>query len=200
MLFERLPEETYHGEPHVAAFQGAVEAEYQKARKIYDDLVAQMRPSTASWGLGLYEWEYGIEPGDGKTAADRLAIWRAKRRGCGTATPAAMLRIAQSFSEHPARVDEIPEEYRFRVVLDASAAARQTDLIRAIGEAKPAHLMFGVSLLLRMSLAGVRLGARCATGTRLAVHPYLPGEVEARGRARIGAHWKWGQRLNIQPK
>ena len=199
MFYEQLPQEVYHDEPHVRALQDALETEYRKAREIYDDLILQMRPSTASWGLRLYEREYGIEPDATRSTTDRLAVWRAKRRGRGVTTSEVIRNIAQSFSKEPVRVVECPEEYRFSIFLDASAAKLQNALTRAIEEAKPAHLAFGVSLHLRMPESALRAGARCTMGTRIAVHPYKVEGLNAYAQAKGGTHWKWGHRLSVQP-
>lgn len=143
-LFEKLPQEAYRGEPHVVAFQEAVGAQLQKLAEARDDLLRQVRPETATWGLALFEKEYGIGPDTFQPIRQRLSRWRTKRQGQGTTTKELLRQMAERFSGGAAEVTEYAEDYLVAIYFSGTRGKVQgAELLeRSIRELLPAHLDF----------------------------------------------------------
>lgn len=141
-LMRHLPEHLYSGEAHVADLQGAFGAQAGAVAAARDDLLLQARPSTATWGLERYEREYGILPDRSKTPAQRLAFWRAKRRGQGTVTREYLRNVAAGYSGGLAEVEEFPAQHRFVIRFTGCLGVPPgiEDFKALVEELKPAHL------------------------------------------------------------
>lgn len=142
MLKDYLPENSYRGEEHVVDFQDAVQSALSSAQAARDELMLQLRPSTATWGLTLYEKEYGIVPDVSKPINQRLSVWRAKRRGQGTTTAELLRLMASSFSGGEVEVKEHAAEYLVEIMFVGTwgVPPNVSDLERSIREVLPAHL------------------------------------------------------------
>lgn len=140
-LMAQLPWRVYHDQEHVADFQRAWGKELDVLIAARDDLYRQMRPGTATWGLALFEREYGILPDPGKALEKRRGLWRAKRRGRGTTTTAVLQQTAELVTGLPAEVVEYPELDYFEILIHARQQPMDIrDLVRIVEEIKPAHL------------------------------------------------------------
>lgn len=143
-LMEHLPAQVYSGETHVQDFQDALDAQLRLAQAARDDLMLQLRPETATWGLTRFEQEYGISTDMSQSYEQRRETLRAKRRSRGTATVAQIQRIAQSFSNSENTVIEHYSAYRFTIKFIGTIGIppNMADLATAIEDCRPAHLAF----------------------------------------------------------
>lgn len=141
-LMDKLPQKIYHREPHVKDIQDAIGQQVEEAQQARDDLLLQCRPSTATWGLTIYEREYGITPDVTKPRDQRLATWRAKRRGSGTTTRELIELMASSFSGGEVEVIEHAAEYLIEIKFIGTWGTPPNieDLEQSIREVLPAHL------------------------------------------------------------
>lgn len=144
-LMEYLPDKVYHGEKHVQSLQDAMQEQIQKAQAARDDFLLQTRPATATWGLTLYEKEYGILPDVSKPREQRLSRWRAKRRGQGTTTKHLIALMASSFSGGEVDVTEHTAQYlvEIKFVGTMGVPPNIEDLEQSLREVIPAHLDIG---------------------------------------------------------
>lgn len=143
-LIRHLPEHIYSGEAHVTDLQNGIGKQLQSAQSARDDLLLQVRPSIATWGMQRYEREYGIEPDISKPMDQRLARWRAKRRGQGTTTKELIRLMASSFSGGEVEVTEHAARYEIEIkfVDTWGVPPNIDDLALSIREVLPAHLAF----------------------------------------------------------
>lgn len=144
-LIEHLPHEVYHGEKHVQSLQDALQEQIQKVQSARDDFLMQTRPETATWGLTLYEKEYGITPDVTKPNEQRLCRWRAKRQGQGTTTKQMISLMASSFSGGEVDVVEHIGQYLVEIKFVGTMGVPQNmkDLEQSLREVVPAHLDIG---------------------------------------------------------
>ncbi|HHY52076.1 MAG TPA: DUF2313 domain-containing protein [Clostridiales bacterium] len=161
-LMELLPPQCYNGEEHMEELQAALGRQVEEARKARDDLFLQGRPSTATWGLANYEREYGIIPDPAKPLKQRLALWRAKRRGHGTTTVEVIRGMAQSAFGGEAMVTERPGQYLVEIKTIGTSLANREDFQTAVSEIIPAHLAVKYTYGLRHQSMGPTLTAVCA--------------------------------------
>lgn len=108
------------------------------------DILNQCFIDTATWGLLLWENEYGIETDLNKSYEERREILKAKKRGHGTVNKKMIKETAEAFSGGEVQILEHPESYSFTVKfigikgIPRNLAAFK-DMLDSI---KPAHLSY----------------------------------------------------------
>ena len=124
MLAELIPERL-RKIPELMAVIGAEEPETQAAYDATVDFLAQLNVDTATWGLDLWEFEYGIQTDASKSLDARRTALKAKMRG-----------------NDSCKVTEYPREYLVGVsyTLDLDKQDRVEDCRKSLREALPAHL------------------------------------------------------------
>lgn len=120
--------------------------EYQLSRLAAQtqDLLNQCFVDTATWGLTLWEEEYGIKTNLNSSYEERREVIKAKRRGQGTCTKALIKNVAEAFSGGECNVLENTSPYTFTIqfVGIKGIPKNMKGLISAIDEIKPAHLIY----------------------------------------------------------
>lgn len=108
------------------------------------DLMNQCFVNTATWGLTLWEDNYGIKTDLSKDISFRRSNIIAKMRGQGVTTKNMIKNVAESFSYGEVEVIEVSNEYRFiiKFVGTKGLPPNMDDLQNSIEEIKPAHLGF----------------------------------------------------------
>lgn len=107
-----------------------------------EDLIKQCFIDTATWGLSLWENEYGIETDLSKSYEERREVLRAKKRGQGTVTKKMIKATAEAFSGGEVDVIEYPDKYYFVVkFIGQKGIPKNLQVFRNMLETiKPAHL------------------------------------------------------------
>ena len=142
MLAELIPERLRK----IPELMAVIGAEDPEARAAYDatvDFLAQLNVDTATWGLDLWEFEYGIQTDASKSLDARRTALKAKMRGAATTTAAQIRRIVNAYTGNDnCKVAEYPREYLVGVsyTLDPSAQERIDACRASLREALPAHL------------------------------------------------------------
>lgn len=144
-LMEYLPED-YKKSPPTIEIQTALERMCSGIAEDTEDLRAQFFLSSATWGLQLWEWVYGIETDLTKDAALRRSVVAAKIRGKGTTTVEMIRNTAEAYVNGLVDVIEYNSEYRFEIVMLSviGIPPNLEDLKATIHEIKPAHLDFQI--------------------------------------------------------
>ena len=142
MLAELIPERL-RKIPELMAVIGAEEPEAQAAYDAAVDFLAQLNVDTATWGLDLWEFEYGIQTDASKSLDARRTALKAKMRGAATTTVAQIRRIVNAYTGNDScEVTEYPREYLVGVsyTLDLDKQDRVEACRKSLREALPAHL------------------------------------------------------------
>jgi len=93
------------------------------------------------WSLSIWERELAIIPGFYDTVNLRRAMILAKLAGTPTMTLEQMKRIVNQFvHEQTATVENIPNEYVFKIIIPVDDVPWFTPMNEAVEEYKPAHL------------------------------------------------------------
>lgn len=108
------------------------------------DLLNQAFIDTATWGIDLWEEEYGITTNKLLSYEDRREIVKAKKRGRGTTTIAMIKNTAEAFSGGECNVIPHNEEYRFTIhFIGIKGIPRNMAAFKDMLEIiKPAHLAY----------------------------------------------------------
>lgn len=177
MLTELLPERV-RKIPELMAVIQAEEPEAQAAYTATVDFLAQLNVDTATWGLALWEFAYGIPTQMARTLAERRSILKAKMRGAATTTIEQLRRIVNAYTNHDrCTVTEYPREYMVEVSYELSNYKKElVEACRAsLREALPAHLG-----LIQTTRTPVEAAPLYISGTLVPYHqttnlpPYLP--------------------------
>lgn len=142
MLAELIPERLRK----IPELMAVIQAEEPEAQAAYDavvDFLAQLNVDTATWGLDLWEFEYGIQTDASKSLDARRTALKAKMRGAATTTAAQIRRIVNAYTGNDScEVTEYPREYLVGVSYTLDLDKQDcVDACRAsLREALPAHL------------------------------------------------------------
>lgn len=143
-LIDYLPEDYKKSAPTMEVLNG-LEKLWNKLGGDIDDFQNQLNVETATWGLGLWEWVYGIETDLTKSYEARRNVVEAKMRGSGTTTVALIKSTAESYVG-AVRVEEVNSEYKFVIYMvdEVGIPENIEDLKKTIRQIKPAHLDFEI--------------------------------------------------------
>jgi uncharacterized protein YmfQ (DUF2313 family) len=111
---------------------------------IITDLNNQINPSTATWGLNIWENELNIITDLNKTYEERREVVKAKLCGQGTTTKKMIQNTAVAFSGGDVNIIEHPESYSFTVqfVGIRGIPKNMQSFINMLEDIKPAHLAY----------------------------------------------------------
>ncbi len=141
-----LPE-NYPASRETVTFQQALQPEVDAIWEARDDLLAQLNPCTADWGLDYWENALGLGACDGIPLDTRRRQIVAKLQGRATTTPEVVRAVAETMLGVPVRVVEVFGEYR--VELETAPGYRPRagigQLRGRLAEIMPAHLDCGLS-------------------------------------------------------
>lgn len=141
MLKELLPDRLREI-PQLRAVLDAEEPEAQAAQAAVHDFLAQLNVDTATWGLELWEWQYGIETNVSRTYEERRGSIKAKMRGAATTTARQLERVIDSYVNGQSAVTEYPALYKVSIQFngDYGVPSNLDDCKRAVREILPAHV------------------------------------------------------------
>ena len=136
-----LPE-NYSVSAETKAIQEAIQPELTALWEGRDSLLAQLHPSTATWGLDYWERALGLSTDHSKELEYRRTRVVAKLRGNGTTTAALIKNVAESFTNGEVDVAELYSEYKveIRFVGTLGIPPNMEDLRAALEDIMPAHL------------------------------------------------------------
>lgn len=142
-LMSYLPE-WYRGSPETVAIQNAIQPELQMLWDARDDLLLQLNPNTATWGLAYWEKAFGLTTDENKDLAQRRKLVIAKIQGRETTTPALIKSLAEEILGVPVTVSELYRDYRVELCFDTEGQlpAGMDDLKEILDEIMPAHLVW----------------------------------------------------------
>ena len=181
-LMSYLPE-NYPASRETAAFQGALQPEIDGVWDARDDLLAQLNPYSATWGLNLWEDALGISTASHLDLELRRRQVVAKLQGRSATTPQVVKDTAETLLGTPVTVVERFGEYLVEVWADAvgQLPAGTAQLKGRLREIMPAHLDWQVVIptLARVYIRPA-LGPRMASASPPPHQPRLgPGRIPA---------------------
>ncbi len=140
-LMQYLPE-YWQGIKEMEQLQTVIGEREGITRYLVEDLLNQLFVNTATWGLGRWEKELGLETDLSKTYERRRENILAKLRGSGTTTREMIKNMAIAFSGGEVEVIEYPNEHRFDIRFTGvmGIPPNMQGLEQALDEIKPAHL------------------------------------------------------------
>ena len=157
--------------------QDALSKEHENLRLRIADVARQFFIETATWGLVEWERIYAVNPPAGADYALRRALVKVKMMGTGVMTVEAIKHLANSFlDKQDAEIDELPEPGTFYLITHSSMEYLN-ELIRALAEMSPAHLVFGFRFIRNMD-AVIHLGAVLNCHRKYTIGPKPPEDTK----------------------
>ena len=187
-LMDYLPE-FYLSSREVNVFQDAWQPEIDEIWKARDDLLAQLNPNTATWGLALWEEAFGLPSEESIPYSSRRTRVIARLRGMGTTTPARLQSVLETFCpgcdvslvEH---FHEYMVEIKLRMV--DHTVEDMPGLKAMLRLIMPAHLAWGFAIQLESS-GELRCGVANECCGCMEVWPLAGRKIDASGRIHSGA-------------
>ncbi|HZG81496.1 MAG TPA: putative phage tail protein [Brevibacillus sp.] len=136
MMLKRLQSFMRRSVVYKAIFE-AEELQYSSRDEAIADLQAQLAVSTATWGLTIYEYEYGIKSDKSKSVQARRSAIIAKMRGAGKFTATLVYAIVSAFTD---KVSRVTFTGRIRISFNDLTNVDMAAIAAALEEVKPAHL------------------------------------------------------------
>lgn len=136
-----LPEKFYSAEPFNSILE-AIGKESGNLSDNTDDLLNQFFYQTATWGLDYWETYLGIKKQISQTTEQRREVIKAKLKGAGMCTIQKIIDIAKGFAgTYEVYVTEFYSEYRIEVKFVGGMPTNYNEMVSAIDEIKPAHIL-----------------------------------------------------------
>lgn len=153
-----LPD-NYPDSRETVTFQEALQPEMALCWAHRNNLLLQLNPYTATWGLDLWEDALGLGRSDGLALDVRRRQVVAKLQGVGTTTPEVVRDVAETLLGCPVAVVEHFSQYWVELEVDNGGRLPQgvEQLKARLREIMPAHLGWALVIPTRLEI-GIALG------------------------------------------
>ncbi len=179
--------------------QDALSKEHENLRLRIADVARQFFIETATWGLVEWERIYAVNPPAGADYALRRALVKVKMMGTGVMTVEAIKHLANSFlDKQDADIDELPEPGTFYLITHSSMEYLN-ELIRALAEMSPAHLVFGFRFIRSVDTT-IFYGAVPSWHKKYAAYPVRPEHVDVTATVFTGASYSIHRHITARPR
>lgn len=133
----------YHQSKVMQSLFQAIGIEIDFAYELGEDILLQMFPQTATWGLKFWENATGIISNPSDSYEIRRALILNKLQNPTTLTPMVFSRLISNFTSRECEIEENTNDYEFTVtIINPDGLVNFVRLIELINKSKPAHLSF----------------------------------------------------------
>ena len=184
------------------AIMEAIGAEWDEAEKLADEVLAQLFPQTATWGISYWEWLLGISPNDSLSIEQRRARVLTRMQTRWPMTKERMEQLVRTISQDKqAFIREFFDQYRFEVEFSLTQSVDLETVYEVIEEAKPAHLSYSLAVGLRQGEKRVFIGSALLAGEEITVYPWTARELTSHGKVFIASGYNTGvDNMAVYPK
>lgn len=199
-LMSYLPE-YYQGSKETIAIQKAFQPEVDVWWAARDDVLLQLNPKTATWGLRYWEQAFDLPVDADRTLSQRRSRIIARIRGLGTTTVQRLKTVVETFC--PGCEVAIVEHYseyvvEIRLTMTDEAIGDMDGLCAELGLIMPAHLGWGFAITTESN--GTLVYGVCSEITgRMEVWPMLVTEIESTGAVATGGTQEYRTKLEVYP-
>lgn len=169
------------------AIYEAIGTEFDNADELANEVLLQLHPQTATWGISFWEQrlKLPINENEDLERRRRKVIARLQSKA-STITPERMAMILKNFTGADINIEENVAPYTFRVNLTGRDGFPKSleDLYKEVKRIKPSHLSVKYKLV-SITQSKLFIGACCNSGEIITVYPWVPKEIETRGKINI---------------
>lgn len=163
------------------AIQAALQPEIDTLWAARTDLLMQLDPNTATWGLAMWESALGLTSDKRDSFPERRAAIVAKIRGIGTTTVTRIKEVVSSFTGTAVDVKEDFGNYSvlIRSTVDIGRVPDLIGIQTALNTIMPAHLVWNIVIALyAQSCIRLYIGFAVRMGRRVTVGCAVPAELD----------------------
>lgn len=164
--------------PEFVDLQQAMEPEAAALREYQQDMMEQLVPDTATWGLKYWEQTLGIPVDEAQDISVRRSRVRARLLGAGTVTAFVIRDIAAGYVQEEVSVVERPREYRVVICFHGGLPLSFHLLDRDLSEIMPAHLAWDYLFVPAPAEHRLYTGFAVRIGRKVSVDCEIPAELD----------------------
>jgi hypothetical protein len=180
----------------------AIGTEADMSVVLSDDILLQLFPQTATWGLDIWEQRLGLITNHNEDIKIRRAKIMAKLQSRYVINPNRMACMIQNFTNGDIEIQENVTPYVFEVdILSEDGFLDDLkDLYSTVKRTKPSHL--GVKYkLININKGKLNIGATHITGEEITVYPYVAKTIETKVTININSAQATGaENITTYPK
>lgn len=180
----------------------AVGSEFDSVNNIIDDIMLQLFPQTATWGLKYWEQRLGFETNLNEDIDMRRKKVIVKMQTRWPITPKAMATIINTFTDANVQIFENVAPYIFEVDL-ISQKGFPNDLenvYKTVKRIKPSHLGVKYKLISKTNM-NLYYAATTISGEKVRVYPWQPRKIQSSGNIDVAmSSARDIEKVSIYPK
>lgn len=157
----------------------ALGVQFDNVNYMFEDILKQMFPQTATWGLELWERRLNLPTNESENMENRRGKVMAKIQSKVTVNPETMAIITKNFTGADIKIIEWLKDWTFAVQTDAKNMNKAFEIHKIIKRIKPSHMAYVLQFILQQD-ANMYIGACTYVGLVQTILPYdlSPIEVE----------------------
>lgn len=180
----------------------AIGSEWDSAEGFLDEVLLQLFPQTATWGLVFWEQRVGMPTNVNETFEKRRRKIIAKMQTRYPINPKNMAMILKNYTGADILITENIAPYTFEVKLVGKEGFPKSleDLYETVKRIKPSHLSVKHKLI-SITQSEFYIGATTLCGENIAVYPWKPKNIESKCKVNIALGNNTGfENITIYPK
>nr|DAK14565.1 MAG TPA: tail protein [Caudoviricetes sp.] len=157
----------------------ALGVQFDNVNYMFEDILKQMFPQTATWGIELWERRLNLPTNESESLESRRGKVIAKIQSKIIINPETMGVITKNFTGIDVKIIEWLKDWTFAVQTDAKNMNKAFEIHKIIKRIKPSHLAFVLQFILEDN-TNMYIGACTYIGLVHTILPYdlSPIEVE----------------------
>ncbi|MCT4593192.1 MAG: YmfQ family protein [Anaeromicrobium sp.] len=192
-----------YGQSEVAkAIFESIGTEWDNADELAEDILLQLFPQTATWGLIFWELRLGLSTNLSEDIEKRRRRVIAKMQSKYTINPERMAMILKNYTGAEIEIIENIAPHTFEIKLLGSEGFPNSldDLYKRVKKIKPSHLSVKYKLV-SISNMDIYFATFMRTGEEITVYPWTPKDIESKGQINIAMASSTGSEdITIYPK
>ncbi|WP_142976010.1 YmfQ family protein [Clostridium botulinum] len=184
------------------AIYQAIGNEFDNAEYLINELLLQLFPQTATWGLVLWEQRVGLNTNLSETLEQRRRKVITKLQTRYPITPLAMANILKSYTGADINIVENVSPYTFKIKLTGKEGfpSSLNNLYKKGKKIKPSHLSVEYDLI-SITQSKIFLGTCMTLGEEITVYPWSPQNIQSIGSVNLALGNNTGtEEITVYPK
>ncbi len=168
------------------AIYESIGSEWDNADELAQEILLQLHPQTATWGLVFWEQRLGLPTNTNEDIEIRRRKVIAKRQSKHIINPERMAIILKNYTGADIEIIENIAPYTFEVKLTGREGFPKSleDLYKEVKKIKPSHLSVKYKLI-SLTESNLYIGATSFSGETITVYPWTPNNIETTGNIEI---------------
>ncbi|WP_206152098.1 YmfQ family protein [Clostridium cochlearium] len=184
------------------AIYEAIGQEFDSADELAHEVLLQLFPQTATWGLVFWEQRVGLATNTNEDIKRRRKKVIAKMQTRYPINPKNMAMILKNYTGADILITENISPYTFEVKLTGREGFPKSleDLYKTVKKIKPSHTSARYKLI-SIAESKFHIGATTLCGENITVYPWSPKDITSLGKVNVAMGSNTGlENITIYPK